>query len=100
MTLRSIAMFAVLGVLTVSLTGCATQNARIADQSIADMIKADLEATSGPEGPFEVNVYVTKGEVLLDGSVPSNSAKEEAMDIASAQEGVKEVKSFLLVTQP
>ncbi len=98
---RLILLFAV-GFLCVSMFGCAGGSRRVVldDQTIALQIKDQLEATSGPEGPFEIDVIVDAGEVTLDGEVPTPLAKEKAIEITQITEGVKDVKSYLIVRQP
>lgn len=85
------------GVLTFAMIGCATGGAKLSDADIAESIKGQLEAPSGPDGPFAVDIFVTKGEVTLDGKVPDATAKEQSIGIAQSNEGVKAVKSFLIV---
>lgn len=100
MNIRRIAMMMLfVGAFAMTLSGCATQRGGLTDQGIAEAIKSDLEAQSGPEGPFGINVLVQRGEVTLDGEVSSNRAKEEAMGIAQRMEGVRDVKSFLVITE-
>lgn len=90
----------VIGVLCVSLVGCAsTKKVALDDQTIAENIKGGLEAPSGPQGPFKIDIDVNKGDVVLDGQVPSTAAKERAMEVAHVEEGVKDVKSFIEVKQ-
>lgn len=85
-------------VLSLALVGCATTNRTVmTDQDMANSIKNSLEAPTGPDGPFVIDIFVNKGNVTLDGSVPSTVAKEEAMDLAHNMSGVKDVKSFLRV---
>lgn len=84
--------------LCVSTMGCATTKKQtMTDQQVADQIKANLEAPTGPEGPFKIDVFAHKGDVTLDGNVGSPAAKEKAMDVAHTTGGVKDVKSFLAV---
>ncbi|MGI6457244.1 MAG: BON domain-containing protein [bacterium] len=91
-------LMAVTGVLVVSMIGCAnTRKVTMTDQQIADQIEAQLEAPTGPEGPFTIDIFVNKGNVTLDGTVPTATAKEQAMDVAHSTAGVKDVKSFLSV---
>lgn len=96
---RSGLMFLLAGALSLVLTGCAATGPQVTDQSIADSIKSDLEAASGPQGPFEVDIMVEDGEVTLSGDVPSTSSKEQAMQIASEAEGVEEINSYLIVIE-
>jgi osmotically-inducible protein OsmY len=85
-------------VISIAFIGCAgTQKKVVHDQAIADQIKAQMESAAGPEGPFVVDIMVTKGAVTLDGQVKSYQAKEKSMEIAQQVEGVKDVKSFILV---
>lgn len=84
--------------LALATVGCAsTQRTVVSDQAVADQIKQGLEAPTGPEGPFLIDIFANKGEVTLDGHVPSAQAKERAMDVAHTTQGVKDVKSFLSV---
>ncbi len=84
------------GVLCIGLMNCAsTKKTTLTDQDIANNIKAQLESPSGPSGPFGIDIWVHKGSVTLDGEVPSQSAKEKAMQVAQSSEGVKDLKSFL-----
>ena len=100
MNIRRIAMmFLFVGAFAMTLSGCAHQRGGLTDQGIAEAIKSDLEAPSGPQGPFEINVLVQRGEVTLDGEVASNRARDEAMAAAQRMEGVRDVKSFLIVTE-
>lgn len=86
------------GMLCISVIGCAsTKKVVLDDQTVADAIKASLEAPTGPEGPFTVDIFVNKGAVQLDGTVPNTAAKERAIEVAQTADGVKDVKSFLVV---
>lgn len=88
--------FLLAGIVSVGLMNCATtKKTTLTDQDIANNIKTALESPSGPEGPFGIDIWVDKGTVTLDGEVPSQGAKEKAMQIAQGSEGVKELKSFL-----
>lgn len=84
--------------LALSTMACSTSG-RVAldDQTIANNIKRQLEDPSGPAGPFGIDILVHKGSVSLDGKVPSQGSKEQAMQIAQQSQGVKDVKSFLVV---
>lgn len=96
MNKSSLSLLLVAGVLSVALIGCASSS-KIADADIANGIKNQLESPAGPDGPFTVDIFVSKGEVTLDGKVPSASAKEQAISSAQSAEGVKTVKSFLII---
>ncbi len=87
------------GMLCLSVIGCASSKKRVVldDQTIADSIKGSLEAPTGPDGPFNVDIFVAKGAVQLEGTVPNTAAKEQAIEIAHSSQGVTDVKSFLVV---
>jgi osmotically-inducible protein OsmY len=94
---RILVMFSLV-LLTVAMVGCATkQTAMLSDQEIANNIKSHLESPAGPEGPFVIDIIVDKGVVKLDGKVGDFQAKDEAGDVAQQQQGVQEVKNFLIV---
>ncbi len=79
-----------------SIIGCAsTDRYAVDDQTIANQIKEQLEAETGPAGPFEIDIIVNKGVVQLEGETATVQAKEEAMQIAQSAQGVQDVKSFL-----
>ena len=85
-----------IGLAIIGMAGCAsTGRVAVDDQTIANNIKQQLEAPTGPEGPFGIDILVHKGAVSLDGAVPSQAAKEHALQIGQSQEGVKDIKSFL-----
>jgi len=85
-------------ILSLALVGCATtKKTLMTDQELANSIKNSLEAPTGPEGPFLIDIFVNKGNVSMDGNVPTTAAKEKAMSIAHNTSGVKDVKSFLRV---
>jgi len=90
-------LLATVGLITTAMLGCAgaTKKTALDDQGIANQIKAQLEAPTGPNGPFSIDILVTKGAVTLDGQVPSAQVKDQAMEIAQATQSVKDVKSFL-----
>ncbi len=97
MIYRRLFLFITIGVLCVSVMGCATsQKVTVDDETIANQIKTELESPAGPEGPFEIDILVKEGTVQLDGEVKSIQAKEKAMELAQKTEGVKDVKSFLI----
>ncbi len=87
------------GMLCLTVIGCATSSKRVVldDQTIANSIKAALEAPTGPDGPFTIDILVNKGAVQLDGTVPNTAAKEKAIEVAHSSEGVTDVKSFIAV---
>ncbi len=91
-----LSMLALAGLVCLATMGCANSG-KLADADIATSIKEQLEASSGPEGPFAVDIFVKKGEVTLDGKVESDAAKQQSMGIAQSTEGVKSVKSFLII---
>lgn len=91
-----ITMWALAGLVCLATMGCAT-GGKITDADIANSIKDQLEAPSGPEGPFAIDIFVKKCDVTLDGKVDSDGAKQQAMGIAQSSEGVKSVKSFLII---
>lgn len=89
-------LFLMVGVMSLAMVGCATQSRVVVnDQDIANSIKNQLESPSGPDGPFVVDIIVNRGNVTLDGAVPTTIAKEQAMDVAHTTQGVRDVKSFL-----
>lgn len=92
-------LLATVGILAVSLFSCAGASKRTAmdDQTIANQIKAQLEAPTGPDGPFSIDISVKKGAVSLDGTVVNAGVKDRALEIAQTTAGVKDVKSFLVV---
>jgi len=92
-------LLVLVGVMCVSLAGCASTSKRAAmdDQTIAERIKASLESPMGPAGPFSIEINVYKGIVSLDGQVPSDAVKEQVMQTAHTTEGVQEIKSYLRV---
>ncbi|HOJ61524.1 MAG TPA: BON domain-containing protein [bacterium] len=92
-------LFVMVGVVCVSLLGCATASRRTAmdDQTIAERIKASLESPMGPPGPFSIQINVYKGIVSLDGQVPSDAVKAQVIQTAHTTEGVQEIKSYLRV---
>ncbi|MBN2327568.1 MAG: BON domain-containing protein [Candidatus Omnitrophica bacterium] len=87
------------GMLCLSVIGCASSSKKVVldDQTIANSIKSSLEAPTGPQGPFVINIFVDRGEVQLEGNVPNTAAKEQAIEIAHIQDSVTDVKSFLVV---
>jgi len=87
------------GMLCLSVVGCASSTKKVVldDQTVADTIKASLESQTGPEGPFTIDIFVNKGAVQLEGNVPNTAAKERAIEVSQTADGVKEVKSFLVV---
>ena len=87
------------GMLCLSVIGCASSSKRVVldDQTIADTIKASLEAPTGPDGPFTIDILVDRGTVQLDGIVKNTAAKEKAIEIAHTTDSVKEVKSLIVV---
>ncbi len=100
MNCQKLLLLFVIGVLCVSMIGCAsTKKVCLDDQTIAENIKDGLESASGPKGPFKIDIYVNKGEVTLDGRVPNTASKERSMEMAHVEESVKDVKSFLEVKQ-
>ncbi len=82
------------------LLGCASSGKKkqvaIDDQAIVDQIKAKIEAPDGPPGPLSIDVDSYKGTVTLDGSVPSEAAKNQVLAIVkNGVEGVMEVRSYI-----
>lgn len=91
-----LSMLALASLVCLATIGCAS-GGKLADADIATSIKQQLEAPSGPEGPFAIDIFVTKSDVTLDGKVDSDASKQQAMGIAQSTEGVKSVKSFLII---
>lgn len=92
-------MWMLVGVLTISLAGCASTSKKVVltDEEIAMRIKNAYEAPSGPPGPFVIDIWVNKGVVQIDGEVPNNEAKLLAGEIAQGMDSVKEVKNYIRV---
>lgn len=86
--------------LAIVLIGCASSGKKkqvaVDDQVIVDQIKAKIEAPDGPPGPLSIDVDSYKGTVTLEGSVPSEAAKDQILSIVKYEvEGVTEVRSFV-----
>ncbi|MEW6236517.1 MAG: BON domain-containing protein [Candidatus Omnitrophota bacterium] len=85
----------IIGLFCIASIGCASTSKKVAsDQSLADQIKSQLEAPTGPAGPFKLDIFVKKGVVNLDGELATAADKEKALSIITATPGVKDVKSF------
>ncbi|MDX9754675.1 MAG: BON domain-containing protein [bacterium] len=98
MKLHRLLLLLLVVAMSVSFVGCASsQKKAVNDQAIADQIKAQLESELGPEGPFSIDIFVDKGVVTLDGKVKDNAAKEKALTTAQTTQGVKDVKSFVII---
>lgn len=84
-----------------TLIGCSSQGKKMAqtndDQAIVNEIKQKIESDDGPAGPLTIEVDSQNGVVLLEGTVPSENAKEQSIAIVKSVDGVTEVRSFLTV---
>ena len=97
--IRSLAILAGLAVL--GLSGCATQAQKSAgeaidDTVIASTVKSKLIGTEGISAN-DINVEVYKGRVQLAGFVGTQSARELAINVAKAVDGVTGVSDAMIV---
>lgn len=84
-----------------ALTGCASLTGRTAGEIIDDSsitTAINVEIIKSPELKYlKINVDTFKGHVTLTGVVPSKSAEQKLIEIASGVRGVKSVKSNLII---
>lgn len=92
MTRRILTTSLVLGLAFV-MVGCASSKKKhmvLDDQAIVNEIKARVESPSGPPGPLSIDVDSYSGVVTLEGTVASETAKEQVVEIV--RDVVKDVK--------
>ena len=94
-----ILLFALVAVLIVALTGCATNrpaSEQFDDATITGKVKSKLAAD--PEiNPFNIDVDTLEGVVTLRGEVEKPVARTEAIKLAKGVKGVKRVVDHIRV---
>ncbi len=95
---RSVVLVMCLGMLSVTLAGCAGTSTKqyFDDSAITAKVKAALATDSGVSA-MHVHVTTALGVVELTGSVKSKAERNKAQALARTTPGVKSVTNKLLV---
>lgn len=97
--MKKIAVFLMIAVLLAS--GCSTLTGRTMGQTIDDSTittKINMKIIEDPELKYlKINVDTFQGHVTLTGTVPSKEAVDRLVKIARDVEGVKDVKTNLII---
>lgn len=97
--MKGIMLFFIL-ILLVS-SGCASLTGRTAGEIVDDSAitaAINVKIIENPELKYlKINVDSFRGNVTLTGTVPSNHAKEQLIEIANNVRGVKSVKTNLII---
>ncbi|MEW5744751.1 MAG: BON domain-containing protein [Nitrospirota bacterium] len=85
-------------------TGCATLTGRTAGQTIDDSTittKINGKIIQDPQLSYlKLDVDTFQGAVTLSGTVPSKAAQDRLVEIVKSTEGVKSVKTNLVIQPP
>lgn len=94
-------VFWVLTLVVFLATGCATLTGKTAGQTVDDATitsKINAKIIKDPQLSYlKIDVDTFQGNVTLSGTVPSTAAQERAVELAKNTEGVKSVKTNLVI---